>query len=132
LLTCTTRFSVYCGRMENECETNFKTLEESLRKDFKKVVQLCFLDVDMSMLRDVIKITFIILEKYNEERDIAKAIKLILDEKYMPPWHCIVGRKFSSKVAYEDGHCAHFVAETRDFCFFVENTNALNYYLIFI
>ncbi|KRZ80661.1 hypothetical protein T08_5845, partial [Trichinella sp. T8] len=55
--------------MENECETNFKTLEESLQKDFKKVVQLCFLDMDMSMLRDVIKITFSMLEKYNEERD---------------------------------------------------------------
>ncbi|KRX52121.1 hypothetical protein T09_5997, partial [Trichinella sp. T9] len=69
LLTCTTRFSVYCAKIENECETNFKTLEESLQKDFKKVVQLCFLDMDMSMLRDIIKITFFMLEKYNEERD---------------------------------------------------------------
>ncbi|KRX84037.1 Dynein light chain 1, cytoplasmic [Trichinella sp. T6] len=42
------------------------------------------------------------LEKYNEERDIAKAIKLSLDEKYMPQWHCIVVWYFSSKVAYED------------------------------
>ncbi|XP_003377564.1 dynein light chain, cytoplasmic [Trichinella spiralis] len=104
--------------MENECETNFATLEEALQKEFKKVVQLCFLDMDMSMLRDVIKITFSTLEKYNDERDIAKAIKLTLDEKYMPPWHCIVGRKFSSKVTFEDSHCVHFVAGNKGFLFF--------------
>ncbi|KRY43967.1 Dynein light chain, partial [Trichinella britovi] len=118
LLTCTTRFSVYCARMQNKCETDFKTLEEDLKKEFKKHVQLCSLDMDMSMLRDVIKITFSMLEKYNEERDIAKAIKLALDEKYMPPWHCIVGRKFSSKVTYEDGYSVHFVAENKGFLLF--------------
>ncbi|KRY55158.1 hypothetical protein T03_1809 [Trichinella britovi] len=66
--------------MQNECETNFKTLEEALQEEFKKVVKLGSLDMDMSMLRDVIKITFSMLEKYNEERDIAKAIKLSLDK----------------------------------------------------
>ncbi|XP_003377484.1 dynein light chain LC6, flagellar outer arm, partial [Trichinella spiralis] len=49
---------------------------------------------------------------------IAKAIKLTLDEKYMPPWHCIVGRKFSSKVTFEDGHCVHFVAGNKGFLLF--------------
>ncbi|KRX30465.1 hypothetical protein T06_7071, partial [Trichinella sp. T6] len=36
LLTCTIRFSVYCARIENECETNFKTLEEYLQKGLRE------------------------------------------------------------------------------------------------
>ncbi|KRZ16088.1 Dynein light chain, partial [Trichinella zimbabwensis] len=118
LLACRIRFSVYCTRMENECETNFKTLEETLKKEFKKDIEVCSLDMNISMLRDIMKITFSMLGIYNEEREIAKAIKLTLDAKYLPPWHCIVGRKFSSQVAFEDGHSVFFVTENRGFLIF--------------
>ncbi|KAL1284955.1 Dynein light chain [Trichinella pseudospiralis] len=104
--------------MENGCEKNFKALEETLKKELKRDVQLCSLDMNISMLRDVMKITSSMLDIYNEEREIAKAIKLTLDAKYLPPWHCIIGRKFCSQVVFEEGYSVFFTAENKGFLIF--------------
>jgi dynein light chain LC8-type len=40
------------------------------------------------------------LAKFNTEKDVAANIKKEFDRKYLPNWHCIVGRSFGSYVTH--------------------------------
>uniref|UniRef100_A0A915I3T0 Dynein light chain n=1 Tax=Romanomermis culicivorax TaxID=13658 RepID=A0A915I3T0_ROMCU len=43
------------------------------------------------------------IEKRMIEQDMAEQLVKTFDEKYSAPWHCIVGKKYGSRVTHEGG-----------------------------
>ena len=49
------------------------------------------------------------IQRYpSSETDIADYIKVEFDKKYGPDWHCIVGQKYGSSIAPQDGSFIYF------------------------
>uniref|UniRef100_A0AC35GG59 Dynein light chain n=1 Tax=Panagrolaimus sp. PS1159 TaxID=55785 RepID=A0AC35GG59_9BILA len=48
------------------------------------------------------------MQKYNDDGDIAQHIKHGFDMMISPPWHCVVGRKFSSLITHKKGYFLYF------------------------
>ncbi len=48
------------------------------------------------------------LESFNNEKDVATAIKREFDRKYPSTWHCFVGRNFGSHVTHETHNYIYF------------------------
>lgn len=61
-------------------------------------------DMPEDMQADAIEVALQAMEKFNVEKDIAAFVKKEFDKKYLPTWHCIVGRNFGSYVTHET-HC---------------------------
>ncbi|OQS04910.1 hypothetical protein THRCLA_20763 [Thraustotheca clavata] len=63
------------------------------------------LETDMDehgdMKSDVLMQASIAMEQYTEEKDISKHLKLWLEEKYGPTWHCIVGSEYKMSFTCE-------------------------------
>jgi len=72
----------------------------------KAVIKRC--DMSEEMKEDAIALAKEALLKFNNETDMAAHIKKEFDKKYVPTWHCIVGRNFSSYVTYEAEHFIYF------------------------
>uniref|UniRef100_A0A914XY98 Dynein light chain n=1 Tax=Panagrolaimus superbus TaxID=310955 RepID=A0A914XY98_9BILA len=47
------------------------------------------------------------MQNHNDEGDIAQYIKHGFD-MMNPPWHCVIGRKFSSLITHEHGYFLYF------------------------
>jgi dynein light chain LC8-type len=65
-------------------------------------------DMSEDMQQTSVDVATIALEKYNIEKDIAAYIKKEFDKKYLPSWHCIVGRNFGSYVTHEARNFIYF------------------------
>ena len=67
-------------------------------------------NVDMSedMQKDAIEFATQAFKKYSIEKDIAAFIKKEFDRKFVPTWHCIVGRNFGSFVTHETRYFIYF------------------------
>ena len=48
------------------------------------------------------------VQKYAEEKEIAKHMKQFFDAKYSPNWHCVVGKSFANFCTYEAKHHIFF------------------------
>uniref|UniRef100_A0A7E4V5G7 Dynein light chain n=1 Tax=Panagrellus redivivus TaxID=6233 RepID=A0A7E4V5G7_PANRE len=48
------------------------------------------------------------MQKNTDDGDIAAFIKQGFDQIFTPPWHCVVGRKFSSLITHEHGYFLYF------------------------
>ncbi|OQR82970.1 hypothetical protein ACHHYP_15286 [Achlya hypogyna] len=57
---------------------------------------------------DVLMQASIAMEQYTEEKDISKHLKLWLEEKYGPTWHCIVGSEYKMSFTYESKNFIKF------------------------
>ncbi|VDL19541.1 unnamed protein product [Hymenolepis diminuta] len=51
-------------------------------------------DMDSEMQKAAVDVSFEAFEKFSIEKDVASYIKKEFDKRYLPNWHCIVGRHF--------------------------------------
>ncbi|CAH8438938.1 unnamed protein product [Dicrocoelium dendriticum] len=58
-------------------------------------------EISEAMFQDVIEMTAEACAKFNLETEIAKHIKMKMDDKYKPMWQCVVGAQYSSYITYE-------------------------------
>nr|CDS29171.1 dynein light chain [Hymenolepis microstoma] len=61
-------------------------------------------DMESEMQNAAVNVAEEAFEKYNIEKDVASHIKKEFDKRYLPNWHCIVGKHFGSYVTHEANH----------------------------
>ncbi|KAF7261725.1 hypothetical protein EG68_01074 [Paragonimus skrjabini miyazakii] len=66
-------------------------------------------DMEAQMQHDAIEMCLAAMHEFDQERDIAAALKKEFDKKYFPTWHCFVGTQFGSYVSHEKGNFIYFV-----------------------
>ncbi|XP_064488707.1 uncharacterized protein LOC135400746 [Ornithodoros turicata] len=65
-------------------------------------------DIPEHMQQEAIKVAVEAIERHKILRDVAAFIKTEFDRKFMPTWHCVVGRSFGSYVTYETKRFTYF------------------------
>jgi dynein light chain LC8-type len=48
------------------------------------------------------------VQKFAEEKEIARHLKTHFDAKFSPNWHCVVGKSFANYTSYEAKHHIFF------------------------
>ena len=77
-------------------------------------VRVRITDMNEELLKDSTNAILESFKKYTNEREIAYHIKreyfiffqinyVSMDKKYLPSWHCIIGRNFGSYVTHDEG-----------------------------
>uniref|UniRef100_A0AC34F4B6 Dynein light chain n=1 Tax=Panagrolaimus sp. ES5 TaxID=591445 RepID=A0AC34F4B6_9BILA len=64
-------------------------------------------EMSVEMMEKAVLLADEAMQKYNDDGDIAQHIKNGFD-LMCPPWHCVVGRKFSSLITHEHGYFLYF------------------------
>ncbi|KAF8354415.1 hypothetical protein PRIPAC_96038 [Pristionchus pacificus] len=82
----------------------------SSRTGEKKATECVVKSTDMpeEMQRAAMQVAVDAMSKYRVEKDIATYIKEEFDKRYLPSWHCVVGRNFGSYVTHETNHFIYF------------------------
>ncbi|GMT36196.1 hypothetical protein PFISCL1PPCAC_27493 [Pristionchus fissidentatus] len=65
-------------------------------------------DMSEEMQKAAMQVAVEAMNKFRVEKDIATFIKEEFDKRYMPSWHCVVGRNFGSYVTHETNHFIYF------------------------
>eukprot|EP01006_Ploeotia_vitrea_P003391 TRINITY_DN112538_c0_g1_i1.p1 TRINITY_DN112538_c0_g1~~TRINITY_DN112538_c0_g1_i1.p1 ORF type:complete len:211 (-),score=10.00 TRINITY_DN112538_c0_g1_i1:269-901(-) len=70
-------------------------------------------DMSEEEQHDALDVAVRALEKHTVETDVAQYMKKEFDSKYLPNWHCIVGRNFGTCATHAKGHYIQFyIAQT--------------------
>lgn len=64
--------------------------------------------MSVEMLTRAVELADEAMTKGGDEGEVAAYIKRGMDARFPQPWHCIVGRKFSSLVTHQQGYFAYF------------------------
>ncbi|TKR87983.1 hypothetical protein L596_012297 [Steinernema carpocapsae] len=80
----------------------------TLRFGTKARVVIKASELPLEMIQHAVHLADEAMRKHMHEGDIAQHIKQGFDACYPPPWHCIVGRKFSSLITHEEGSFLYF------------------------
>ncbi|KAK0406244.1 hypothetical protein QR680_018454 [Steinernema hermaphroditum] len=81
---------------------------ENLKFDTKMKVVVKASEIPVEMIEHAVWLADEAARQHMDDGDIAMHIKKGFDSFYTAPWHCIVGRRFSSLVTHEDGSFLHF------------------------
>ncbi len=65
-------------------------------------------DMPQDMLDYAITQASIGQETLAGDKEVARRLKTLFNEKYKPNWHCLVGRQFSSYVSHENSSFCYF------------------------
>ncbi|KAH7722427.1 dynein light chainflagellar outer arm [Aphelenchoides avenae] len=79
-----------------------------LRFDTKSKVVVRANEMPPEMACYAVELADQVIRKDRSEADIAQHIKIAFDNRFPPPWHCIVGRRFSSMVSHMPGFFLYF------------------------
>ncbi|GMT07445.1 hypothetical protein PENTCL1PPCAC_29619, partial [Pristionchus entomophagus] len=76
----------------------------------KKATECVIKSTDMNdeMQKAAMQVAIDAMNKHRVEKDIATYIKEEFDKRYLPSWHCVVGRNFGSYVTHETNHFIYF------------------------
>uniref|UniRef100_A0A915I472 Dynein light chain n=1 Tax=Romanomermis culicivorax TaxID=13658 RepID=A0A915I472_ROMCU len=86
-------------------DENWDRLEQALNQTSKRQgVKIVDLDMPDDQVKEMVDAINAAMDATNVECEVADKVKTIFDNKYPGPWHCIAGKKFSSKVSYEGNH----------------------------
>jgi len=93
-----------------------------MKKEKEEKSRLTVVETDMSpeLVKEVIKVAVAYSENLTNEQDICFKIKKELDNRISAPspWHCIIGKDYTSFVTHEEG-------------FHIQLQRGQTYYLIF-
>lgn len=72
----------------------------------KAVVKLA--DMPQDMLDLAITQAIVAQESLPGDKEVARRLKTLFNEKYKPNWHCLVGKQFASFVGHESNCFCYF------------------------
>jgi len=65
-------------------------------------------EVPLDMIEKAVELADEAVFNNLNEGDIAKYLKVEFDQMYPAPWHCLVGRRYSSMISHEQGYFIYF------------------------
>ncbi|KAK4473956.1 hypothetical protein MN116_003277 [Schistosoma mekongi] len=98
------------GRHFGRMETSSNLVESSETKAL-----VCHTDMSQSMQDDIITICLKYWNSCQSSLDTPACIKRILDKKYGPAWHCIIGNEYNSCVTHDSQCFLDFKFEKKSF-----------------
>uniref|UniRef100_A0AC34QJG2 Dynein light chain n=1 Tax=Panagrolaimus sp. JU765 TaxID=591449 RepID=A0AC34QJG2_9BILA len=81
---------------------------DSLKFKTKFKVSVKSSEMPVEMIEKAVTLADEIMQKTTDDGEIAEYIKQGFNALYSPPWHCIVGRKYSSLITHDSGYFVYF------------------------
>ncbi|KAI6194033.1 Dynein light chain [Aphelenchoides besseyi] len=92
----------------SESRSNHESDLKSLRFQTRSKVVVKAAEVPEDMIRRAVGLADEAIANNLNEADIAQFLKSNFDKLYPAPWHCFVGKRFSSFVTHESGSFIYF------------------------